>query len=143
LLAALLCLAELTSSTRAATATSGAALADDTVVLSVGGRAVAWSEYRFWLNFLGKFYRNAHQLTEIKDWDVRQNGLPLKDYFLGTATSYACNDSAIEQQAATLGVSLSADDVAELQKNRSDGLKIYGSRSEYLRIGILRLSQSH
>jgi hypothetical protein len=109
-------------------------MAADTPVLTVGQRAVQWSEFRFWLAYLGRYYKTVHGLSTITDWQVQQDGVPLRESFLRTATAYVCNDTAIEEQATAAGIQLSAQDLAEQARNREDNIRIYGSYSEYLRI---------
>ncbi|MGA3158092.1 MAG: hypothetical protein ABSE43_11020, partial [Steroidobacteraceae bacterium] len=106
----------------------------DALVLTVGSRPVYWSEYRFWLAYLGRYYKSAHGLSAITDWNAQQDGVALKESFLHTATAYVCNDTAIEAQAAANGIQLTPEDVAAQARVREDNIKIYGSYSEYLRI---------
>lgn len=115
-------------------ALSGVPPADDALVLTVGSRPVYWSEYSFWLNYLGRYYKSAHGLSAITDWNAQQDGVALKESFLRTATAYVCNDTAIEVQSAAAGIQLTPEDVAEQSRVREDNIKIYGSYSEYLRI---------
>jgi hypothetical protein len=117
-----------------ASVASSGPLADDTLILTVGSRPVYWTEYRFWLTYLGRYYENTHGLSAITDWHARQDGVGLKESFLNGATAYVCNDTAIEGQSAAAGIQLTPEDVAELTRVREDNIKIYGSYSEYLRI---------
>jgi hypothetical protein len=116
------------------TAISAGPFSDDVTVLTVGQRAVRWSEFRFWLVYLGRYYKTAHALSTIENWHVQQNGAALRDWFLSAATGYVCNDTAIEEQAAAAGIQLTPEDLAEQARIRADNIRIYGSYSEYLRI---------
>jgi hypothetical protein len=95
---------------------------------------VHWSEFRFWLIYLGHYYKTAHALSTIENWHVQQNGVALRDSFLSAATGYVCNDTAIEEQATAAGIQLTPEDLAEQARIRADNIRIYGSYSEYLRI---------
>jgi hypothetical protein len=116
------------------TASTAAPLTDDALVLTVGSRPVYWSEYRFWLTYLGRYYKSAHGLSSISDWRAQQDGVELKESFLRTATAYVCNDTAIEAQSTAAGIQLAPEDLAELARTRADNIRIYGSYPEYLRI---------
>jgi hypothetical protein len=105
-----------------------------TLILTVGYSPVYWPEFHFWLNYIQKYYRNFHNLDKITDWSVKQNGMSLKEFFLSCAVGYACKDRAIEAKAKELGIELSAGDLAEIEKQRKDNIRIYGSESEYLHI---------
>jgi hypothetical protein len=115
-------------------ATTTASLTDETVVLTVGPRVVRWSEYRFWLIYLGRYYKTVHHLNTITDWQAQQDGMGLRESLLKTATAYVCNATAIEAQASAVGIQLTPADLAEQAKIRADNIRIYGSYSEYLRI---------
>lgn len=112
------------NSGRAAASQQAETLAPGTLVLSVGSRPVFWREIRFWLNYLGKHYKDTHLL----------NGPDLREFLLSTAIAYTCNDTAIEEQAAKLGIHLLEADLAQMAKTRQDDIDIYGGRAEYLRI---------
>ena len=106
----------------------------NTLILTVNSSPVYWPEFLFWLNFIGKYYKNSYGYDEITDWNAEQNGMSLRDFFLSTAVGYACKDRAIEAKAKELGIELSKDDLAEIEEKRRSNIKIYGSESEYLRI---------
>jgi hypothetical protein len=109
-------------------------LSPETLVLKVGSRPVFWPEFRFWLNYLGNYYQKAHALSDIGDWTATQKGRELKEFFLSTATAYACNDTAIADQAEKLGIRLLDTDLAQIAKARLDGINNYGGYAEYQRI---------
>jgi hypothetical protein len=104
----------------------------DTLILTVDSSPVRWPEFLFWLRYIEKYYVKYHNLDKITDWSAKQNGLSLKEFFLSTAVGYASKDRAIETIAKELGIGLTADDLAEIQKQKENNLRIYGSRSEYL-----------
>lgn len=104
----------------------------DTLILTVDSDPVRWPEFLFWLKYIQKYYVRYHNLDKITDWSAKQNGMSLKEFFLSTAVGYATKDRAIEAKAEELGIGLTADDLAEIQKQRESNLRIYGSRSEYL-----------
>lgn len=108
----------------------------ETPILTIDGTPVYWPEFRFWLNYIEKYYRKHHHLDAITDWSSVQNGMPLSDFFLTTAAGYACKDRAIAAQADALGIKLSENILAQIEKKRRNDIRIYGSRSEYL--GIIR-----
>jgi hypothetical protein len=108
-------------------------LSGKTLILTVGSTPVYWPEFHFWLNYIKKHYKKYHNLDEITDWSVEQNGMSLSEFFLSCAVGYACKDRAIEAKAKELGIKLSEDDLAEIEKKRESNIKIY-SKSEYLRI---------
>jgi hypothetical protein len=104
----------------------------DTLILTVDSNPVRWSEFLFWLRYIEKYYVKYHNLDKITDWSAKQNGMGLKEFFLSTAVGYASKDRAIEAKAKEQGIGLTADDLAEIQKQKESNLRIYGSRSEYL-----------
>lgn len=109
-------------------------LSSKTLILTVGSSPVYWPEFYFWLNYIQKYYRSYHNIDKITDWSAKQNGMSLKEFFLSTAVGYASKDRAIEAKAKEMGIELSARDLAEIEKQRQDNIKIYGSESEYIRI---------
>jgi len=104
----------------------------DTLILTVDSSPVRWPEFLFWLRYIEKYYVKHHNLEKITDWNAKQNGMSLKEFFLSTAVGYASKDRGIEAKAKELGIGLTADDLAEIQKQKESNLRIYGSRSEYL-----------
>lgn len=104
----------------------------DTLILTVDSSPVRWPEFLFWLRYIEKYYVKYHNLDKITDWNAKQNGMSLKEFFLSTAVGYASKDRGIEAKAKELGIGLTADDLAEIQKQKESNLRIYGSRSEYL-----------
>jgi len=109
-------------------------LSAETLILTVNSTPVYWPEFYFWLNYIEKYYKKIHNLNEITDWSVEQNGMSLSEFFLSSAVGYACKDRAIEAKAKELGIELSVHDLAEIEKLRKSNIKIYGSELEYLRI---------
>jgi hypothetical protein len=107
------------SSAAAAPAVGATTLDDKTLILTVAERPVYWAEFRFWLKYLSSYVKTSGGTAA--QWRA-------------LAASYACNDTAIEQQAAVLGVSLTAADLTQLTMAHADGVRIYGSDSEYQRI---------
>lgn len=105
-----------------------------TLILTIDGAPVYWPEFRFWLNFIKKYYKKHHHLKVVTDWDARQNGMRLGDFYRTTAVGYACKDRAIAAKAGELGIALSENDLAQIEKERAAKIRIYGSRSQYLRI---------
>ena len=105
-----------------------------TLILTVNTRPVYWPEFLFWLNYIGKYYKKVQGYDEIKDWNVEQNGMNLSEFFLSCAVGYASKDRAIEAKAEEMGITLSEDDLAEIEKNRINNIMIYGSEMEYRRI---------
>jgi hypothetical protein len=103
-------------------------------ILTVNADPVYRPEFRFWLNYIGKYYKSTLGIEEITDWDVRQNGMVLEDFFLSTAVGYARKDRAIEAKAKELGIDLSEKDLARIAEKRESNIRIYGSVSEYRRI---------
>lgn len=108
-------------------------LSAETLILTVGSTPVYWPEFLFWLKYITKHYKKVNKLDEITDWSVEQNEMSLSEFFLSTAVDYACKDRAIEAKAKELGIELSEDDLAEIEKKRQNNIKIY-TKSEYLRI---------
>jgi hypothetical protein len=109
-------------------------LSPETLVLKVGARPVMWPEFHFWLNYLGNYYQKAHAFSDIGDWSATPKGRELKQFFLSTATAYACNDTAIADQAEKLGIRLTDTDLAQIAKARQDGINNYGGYAEYQRL---------
>lgn len=109
-------------------------ISSDTLILTVGSSPVYWPEFLFWLKYIQKYYRSYHNIDRITDWSVEQNGMDLKNFFLSTAVGYACKDRAIEAKAEEIGIELSCHDLEEINKQRQDNIKIYGSELEYIRI---------
>jgi hypothetical protein len=107
------------SATAAAAVASAPVLDSSTLILTVGERPVYWPEFRFWLKYLFSYARSSG--STATQWR-------------SLAADNACNDIAIEQQSAVLGVKLTSADLAHLAKAHDDGVRIYGSRSEYQRI---------
>ena len=105
--------------TAAAAVSSAPALDSSTLIMTVGERPVYWPEFRFWLKYLSSYARSSG--STATQWR-------------SLAADNACNDTAIEQQSAVLGVKLTSADLAHLAKARDDGVRIYGSRSEYQHI---------
>ena len=104
------------------------------VILTLDDNPVYEPEFRFRLNYLGRYYlQSTHQQT-ISDWNATQNGVPLKDFFLEVAEGYACKDRAIEALTSSKGIFLSDTDKQEIEQQLQSNLKIYGSYSEYRRI---------
>jgi hypothetical protein len=110
------------------------ALTFDTQILTVGETPVYLPEFLFWLKYISSYYKTSNSLEKITDWSVKQNGMSLSEFFLTTAVGYAAKDRAIEAKAKELGIALSPENLAEIQKKREDNIKIYGSELEYLRI---------
>jgi hypothetical protein len=108
-------------------------ISPDTIIIKVDNIPVYWPEFHFWLNYIKKYYKRYHKLNKITDWTVEQNGMSLSEFFLSSAVGYACKGRAIEAKAEELGIKLSKDDLAEIEKKRESDIKIY-SRPEYLRI---------
>lgn len=106
----------------------------ETPILKINGTPVYGAEFRFWLNTIEKHYKKFHHLDAIIDWSAEQNGMPLKDFFLSTAAGYACKDRAIAVQADALGIKLSKNILSQIEEKRQNDIRIFGSRSEYLRI---------
>jgi hypothetical protein len=113
------------------------ALGAHTEIVTIGSSAVAWPEFYFWLRFIEKHYRNVHRIEAITNWNARQNGMPLKEFFLSSAVGYACKERAIEAKSLELGVDLSTADWQQIAQTRERNIQIYG-RSEYLRM-IMRM----
>jgi hypothetical protein len=105
----------------------------DTEILTIGASSVRWPEFYFWLRFIEKHYRKFRRIDQISDWRARQNGMPLKTFFLSSAVGYACQERAIEQKARELSLELSSADEAQIAQVKERRSKIYG-RTEYLRM---------
>jgi hypothetical protein len=105
----------------------------DTLILTVNSDPVYWPEFKFWLNYIKKYYRNNHP-DAIANWDAKKMGMGLNEFFFSTAVGYASKDRAIEARAKELGIELSVRDLAEMEKKRKSNIEIYGSELEYLRI---------
>lgn len=105
-----------------------------TLILMIHGSPVYWPEFRFWLNFITNYYKKHHHLKVIPDWDARQNGMRLGDFFRATAVGYARKNRVIAAKAEELGIALSENDLAQIEKEREGKIRIYGGRSQYLRI---------
>jgi len=116
------------------TPAEGEKLTYNSPILTINADPVRWPEFHFWLNFIGKYYKNSLGIEEITDWNVQQNGMGLADFFLSTAVGYAQKDRAIEAEANALGIELSEEDIAEIEEKRASNIQIYGSVSEYRRI---------
>ena len=106
---------------------------DDTPILVAGSATIYWPEFHFWLNYIKKYYKKYNKIDEITDWNVTQNGKSLREYFLSSAVDYTCKNRAIEAKAEEFGIKLSGVNLKEMEKNRKDNIKIYGTW-EYLRI---------
>ncbi len=111
-----------------------ARLSATTQILTINDTPVKWPEFHFWLNYIAKYYKASLGIDKITNWNVDQNGMHLRDFFLATAVGYARKDRAIEAKAAQLGIDLSEKDRAEIEKKRISNIKIYGSELEYRRI---------
>ena len=107
---------------------------EEPMVLRVAGEPVYATELRFWLNYMEKYYRESHGIAAIADWNVEQNGRPLRNFLRDSALSYICNNRAIETQARALGVKLSMQSAQEIDEQRAQNMRIYGGVSEYRRI---------
>jgi hypothetical protein len=105
----------------------------NTRILTVDSTPVYWPEFLFWLNYIKKYYKKYHNLGKITDWNEKQNGMNLSEFFLSCAVGYAGKDRAIEAKAKELGIELSKEDLAKIEKERENNIKIY-TKSEYLRI---------
>jgi len=105
----------------------------DTLILTVNSNPVYWPEFKFWLNYINKYYKNNHP-DAIANWDAKKMGMGLNEFLFSTAVGYACKDRAIEAKAKELGIELSVRDMAEIETKRKSNIEIYGSEMEYLRI---------
>jgi hypothetical protein len=105
----------------------------DTLILTINSDPVYYPEFKFWLNYIEKYYRNNHP-DAMAGWDAKKMGMGLNEFFFSTAVGYACKDRAIEARAKELGLGLSVRDMAEIEKKRKSNIEIYGSELEYLRI---------
>ena len=106
----------------------------ETAMVKIDSDTVYWPEFRFWLNYISRFYKQTHQLKQIDNWNSVENGQPLTQFMLSSAINYACNDRAIEQLSSQYGIALSSEDIAEIDQQKTDTIKTYGSKFEYLRI---------
>lgn len=102
-------------------------------ILIIGSSPVRWPEFYFWLRFIEKHYRKFHRIDKISEWSTRQNGKPLKAFFLSSAVEYACQERAIEAKARELGLELSSADEAKIAQVKQKRRAIFG-RTEYLRM---------
>ena len=103
-----------------------AAYPADTVVCTVNGQDVTWTEYYYWL------FNIASQIETyygtITDWDAAglfDDGTTYNDYVSSTACNMAAEYAVIEEKAAQLGVSLTEDDRAQLDALRQSDEDTY------------------
>ena len=105
----------------------------NTEILIIDSSLVRWPEFYFWLRFIEKHYRKFQRIDKIGDWHTRQNGMPLKAFFLSSAVGYACQERAIEAKALELGLELSSSDKAKIAQAKRRLRAVYG-RTEFLRM---------
>lgn len=129
-----------TNAASSGTPAESGALTSKTVILKVGGAPVAWPEFRFWLKFIANYYAGRHHLQKIRDWNVTENGMPLRQFLLTCAVGYAAKERAIEAKTAELGLQLAEADRAAIAAQREKNRQIYGTL-EYQRL-IARMYQS-
>lgn len=113
---------------------SAGTLTSSTVIMRVGDDLVRWPEFKFWLKHVTDYYKALHNLDEIADWSVEQQGLPLEEFFLQSAAEQAITARTIEAEAKRRGLELSESDMAQIAEERDRNISIYGSESEYRRI---------
>jgi hypothetical protein len=122
------------AATAPAFAAASATPSSERVALIVDGQPVYESEFRFWLRFIMRYYRQSTGQSSISNWNAQQNGLPLREFFLKSASDYAAKDRAVESLCRELGVQLSAVDQSAMSLAREKELRVYGSESEYRRV---------
>lgn len=106
---------------------------NETLILTIDTFKVYWPELRFWLQFVQNNYQN-NTPEVIENWDDKEKGMSIQEFYFSTAVSYAAKDRAIESMAKERGIKLSEEDKAEMEKIRSDNIESYGGISEYLRL---------
>ncbi len=112
-----------------------AAVSDATApMLSIGAHVVHEPEMRYWLKVMRQFYLQTHDYADITKWDVRQGGLPLREYLLQGAIDYACKNAAIALHSDALQVQLTQAQQQTLSESRQSNIRTYGSETEYARM---------
>ena len=113
------------------------------VWLTVGDDPVYWDEYYFWLGYSLRAWRQQQQpdagtaaLSSPVNWTTAVQGLPLASWLKQQASRYACEQREIRRLTADHRIALQDQDHQQMQAQRLQQIRTYGSEREYL--GILR-----
>jgi hypothetical protein len=107
--------------------------AHNTEMFAIDEKPVYFPEFLFALKYVAKHYKRTNGLKKIDHWDIKQDELDLKTYFLTNAVNISFRYHVIEEKAAEFGLSLSEEDLAEMEKRKKKDIEIYGY-GEYIRI---------
>lgn len=103
----------------------------DTTLLTVNGRDVPAKEYLYFLaggvTRIGRYFGSAADI----DWDAKMYGMPLAQYLKEDALDTAVLFSVTEDEAARAGVTLTAEQTAELDSYHSYAVETLGSEEAY------------
>jgi hypothetical protein len=107
--------------------------AHNTEMFTIDEKPVYFPEFLFALKYVAKHYKRTNGLKKINDWNIKQDELDLKTFFLTNAVNISFRYHVIEEKAAEFGLSLSEEDLAEMEKRKKKDIEIYGY-GEYIRI---------
>ena len=103
----------------------------DTTLLTVNGRAVPAKEYLYFLaggiTQIGRYFGSAADIN----WDATMYGIPLAQYLKEDALDTAVLYSVTEDEAARAGVTLTAEQTAELDSYHAYAVETLGSEEAY------------
>lgn len=108
-------------------------LKSDTVLLTVNGQGITAEEYLYWLGNMTSYYKMMYAYSGM-DLDLTQEARPgvtwdeqLKEIAYQNTVLLALTS----QKAAEYGVSLNADDIAQLVESRENDITNYGGEAGY------------
>lgn len=103
----------------------------DTTLLTVNGRAVPAKEYLYFLaggiTQIGRYFGSAADIN----WDATMYGMPLAQYLKEDALDTAVLYSVTEDEAARAGVTLTAEQTAELDGFHAYAVETLGGEEAY------------
>jgi hypothetical protein len=105
----------------------------NTVMFTIDEKPVYFPEFLFALKYVAKHYKRMNGIDKISDWGVDQDELDLKTYILTNAVNVSFRHCVIEKKAAEFGLSLTDEDLAEMEKRKKKDIETYGY-GEYIRI---------
>ena len=98
-----------------------------TVILTVDGQPVYWSEFNYYLTYISDYYKSANGIDKISDWNGQIDGKTLEEYFLDYAVSLSKNHRGLERKADELGCGMTAEQETAIDETISEGETVYGS----------------
>ena len=114
----------------ASTPSAAPSFNDDTLIVTIEGSPVYWSEFVYWLNFSLQ-YCGFTPGSKI-DWDMEYaSGMTLAEYVMYDAVKAVALYRMIDHNAELMGVTLSDDDKANIETIMTQNREYFESDEDY------------